>query len=111
MRGLIFQRDVVRNDVLVKMLENLPCRFRLGIKQKRLAQVVDIRVGEDAPLGIEKEGVQTMARLHVLDVVGGHRMQQACPVFTRDADLAARGEIHPGSAGSQGFVGLHVQLI
>jgi hypothetical protein len=49
-----------------------------------------IGVAEDATLRVQKECVAPITRLHLLDLIGGHGVQQTRTVFSSDADLATR---------------------
>lgn len=49
----------------------------------------DVRVGQRAALGIQKEQIALAGR-ELLNVIGGDSVQQTSPVVATHADLAAR---------------------
>ena len=54
-----------------------------------------VHVREDVSLGVQEERVTAAAGRKLLDVVGGHGVQQAHAVLPAGDDLAPRGEIQP----------------
>lgn len=67
----------------------------------------DVRVGQRAALGIQKEQIALAGR-ELLNVIGGDSVQQTSPVVATHADLAARRKIDPRGGFTQCFVTVHV---
>lgn len=90
---LIIQCDVIRNDVVIDVFHHGLSCFGLKIEQKRIREAKDVSIRQDAALSSQEERVGSLARLQLLDVIGGKRMNQTRAVFTRGADPSMGGEI------------------
>ncbi len=59
---------------------------------------------EDAALRVQKKCIAAFARLQLLNLVGGHGVQQARAIFTGGDDFSAGGEIDPSGSRAEGLV-------
>ena len=96
---------------MIQVLVQLLARLRLDIQQEMIGTAQDVRVGQNSAFVVQEERVAAGAGRKLLDVIGGHRVQQARAVLASQFDFAAGGEIQPGGAVAQSFVAGHVSEI
>ena len=85
----VLERDVVRNNVALNMLEDASPGYRFRVEQEMILETKDVAIGEYAALCIQEKRVEAVAGFHFLHMIGRHGMQQTRPVFTRNPDPAA----------------------
>jgi hypothetical protein len=86
------------------VLEQWLARFRLDIQQQIILAAEHVGVSQNASLRVEEKCIAPFVWLELLDLIGGHGVQQARAVFASDDDFAAGGEIEPSGGGAQGVV-------
>lgn len=87
-RGFVFERDIVGNDVVIDVLHHGFARFGLEIDKKGVFKAENVGVADDAALGREEEGVSALTGLQLLDVIGAERVDEASAIFASGADSA-----------------------
>lgn len=100
--GNVFEGDVVGNDVFVEVGEDGLALGGFDVEEKVLGLGEDGDVGQDAALGGEEEGVAALAGFELLDVVGGHGVEEAFAVLAMGLDAAAAGEFEEGGGFEEG---------
>ena len=105
--GCIFECDIVGDDVAVHVLVQRLAGFRLNIQQKIVRAAQHVRIGQDAALVVQEKCVTTGSRCKLLDVIGGHGVQQPRAILAGEFDFSARREVDPGGAISKRVVTNH----
>ncbi len=105
--GCVLERDIVGDNEAVQVLVQRLARLGLHIQQKIIRAAQNIRVRQDAAFIIQEKRIAAGAWRKLLDVIGGHRVQQTRAIFAGKFDFAARGKVQPGGAISKSFVAGH----
>jgi hypothetical protein len=63
-----------------------------------------VRVGQNAPLSVQKESVYSITGLHLLHVIRCHGMEKARAIFSREPNPSATRKIEQRRAACQRFV-------
>jgi hypothetical protein len=103
----VLHGDVVGDDEAVQMLAHFPGGLRFGVQQKMIGPAEYIDVGQHAALRREEERIATLARLQLLNMIGGHGVQQARAILARQPQAASRRHIPPCRALAQRLITGH----
>jgi hypothetical protein len=102
--GHVLEGHIVGNDVVVQMLVDHAAGFGRRVEQEVIRKAQDVSVGKNTSLGIEEEGVDPISGFHLLHMIGGHRVQEARPIFAGDPNSSAIREIEQRSAARERVV-------
>ncbi len=104
--GGVGKLHIVGDDELVEVPVERRSRRCLGVEQNAALETQHVGVRQDAPLRVEEERVATLARLQLLDVIGGHGVQESRAVFARQREDSPF-ERQDGRALAECFVARH----
>ena len=90
--GGVFERDIVSDDELIQMGKNGLGLGGLDVEEQMVTESENRDVGEDAALGAQEKRVAALAGFELLDVVGGHGVEEAFAILAKNFDAAAARE-------------------
>ncbi len=85
----VFQGHVVGNDVVVQMVIERLAGFRRRVQKKVIFEAKHEGVGQNAPMGVQEEDIDSVAGLHLLHMIGGHGVEEARAILARDSNPSA----------------------
>jgi hypothetical protein len=86
---------VVGDRELLELRENGAARLRFRIQEYLAGKTENIRIRDDAPLGIEEERIATGARAQRSNIIRCQRVDQARAVRTANRKFPALRQIQP----------------
>ena len=110
--GDVRDLDVVHESVPVERIPEYVCHARFHVDEQVFPADVDRHVRDDLPLGRQHAGIDALSGTELLHVVGHHAVQEALPVRTGHAQLAAAGEVaHTGGGPDRAVFGGRVPVV
>ena len=105
-RREILQGGVIRDDEPVAMLQQFRQRFRLRIGKERILSAQNVHIRQNSSLRRQEERVASRSGSELLDMIRGHRVQEARPILAHP-DFAATGNVQPRRVAAKVIVALH----